>query len=258
MTARELVEPIEIMAPPETQAGWDNSGFSVGNPDGEVSRALIALDCTPQVVAEAVEKGCDIIITHHPLIFGGIRKISDATLTGRTVISAIRHGITVYACHTNMDKVPGGVSGTSASRIGLQDVRVLDSDSDGNGLGVIGNLPYPMAPEAFLSHLKQCLSVKTIRHSRLPAELLRSVALCGGSGRSLIEKARSSGADVYVSGDISYHDFYAPDGMMIADIGHFESEVEIIGVICDIVREKIPNFAVYTARSSTVNPVYYF
>ena len=258
MKASAVAAAIEEKAPLSLQESWDNSGFCIGDGDSEVHSALVGFDCTPELVDEAVSLGADMVITHHPLIFGGIKKISKTTLTGRTVIAAIRHGITVYACHTNMDKVPGGVSGTTASLLGLREVRVLDSDADGNGLGIVGELPRPMEPEAFLQYMKDALSLSAVRHSRIPRTLLRTVALCGGSGRSLIGKAYAAGADVYVSGDISYHDFYAPDGMMIADIGHFESEVEIIGVICDILREKIPNFAVHTARGSKVNPVYYF
>lgn len=258
MKASAVAAAIEEKAPLSLQESWDNSGFCIGDGDSEVHSALVGFDCTPELIDEAVSLGADMVITHHPLIFGGIKKISKTTLTGRTVIAAIRHGITVYACHTNMDKVPGGVSGTTASLLGLREVRVLDSDADGNGLGIVGELPRPMEPEAFLQYMKDALSLSAVRHSRIPRTLLRTVALCGGSGRSFIGKAYAAGADVYVSGDISYHDFYAPDGMMIADIGHFESEVEIIGVICDILREKIPNFAVHTARGSKVNPVYYF
>lgn len=258
MKASVLAAVIEEMAPLSLQESWDNSGFCIGDGNSEVHSAIVGFDCTPELVAEAVSVGADMIITHHPLIFGGVKKISGTSVTGRTVMAAIRHGITVYACHTNMDKVLGGVSGTAASRIGLVNVRVLDSDAAGNGLGVIGELPQQMMPEAFLQHLKDRLHVHTVRHSRPPFYPLHTVALCGGSGRSLIGKALSAGADVYVSGDIPYHDFYAPDGMMIADVGHFESEVEIMGVISDILMEKIPNFAVHIAKSSKVNPVYYF
>ena len=257
MKASVIAAAIEEMAPLSLQESWDNSGFCIGDGSCEVHKALVGFDCTPELIAEAVEEGADMVITHHPLIFGGIKKISEATLTGRTIIAAIRHGITVYACHTNMDKVPGGVSCTTAARIGLQNVRILDSDPDGNGLGIIGELPVPAEPEVFLRRMKEQLGLRTLRHSALSVSPLRTVALCGGSGRSLISVAAATGADIYVSGDISYHDFYAPDGMMIADIGHFESEAEIIGVICDTVREKIPNFAVQSARRSTINPVYY-
>ena len=248
MKAAEIASVIEAMAPLGIQETWDNSGFCIGNGESEVHKALIGFDCTPALIAEAVEVGADMVITHHPLIFRGISKISMATDTGRTVMEAIRHGITVYACHTNMDKVLCGVSGHTAS----------DSDADGNGLGVIGELPSPVSAEDFLKAMKSALGLSVVRHSRLPDAPVFRVALCGGSGHSLIGRAHEAGADVYVSADISYHDFYAPDGMMIADIGHFESESGIVGVIYDTVREKIPNFAVQIAEKSIVNPVYYF
>lgn len=258
MKAGVIAAAIEEYAPLALQEQWDNSGFCIGNEDSDVHGVLIGFDCTPELINEAVETGADMVVTHHPLIFGGIRKISLSTDTGRAIISAVRNGITVYACHTNMDKVLGGVSGNTASCMGLRDVRVLDSDADGNGLGVVGVLPGPMPAADFLAFLKSSLGLNVIRHSRLPSTPVRTVALCGGSGRSLIDKAVESGADVYVSADITYHEFYAPDSMMIADIGHFESEVKIMDVIYGIVREKIPNFAVQIARRSTINPVYYF
>ena len=258
MKAAEIASVIEAMAPLGIQESWDNSGFCIGNGESEVHKALIGFDCTPALIAEAVEVGADMVITHHPLIFRGISKISMTTDTGRTVMEAIRHGITVYACHTNMDKVLCGVSGHTASLMGLCNVRVLDSDADGNGLGVIGELPSPVSAEDFLKAMKSALGLSVVRHSRLPDAPVSRVALCGGSGHSLIGRAHEAGADVYVSADISYHDFYAPDGMMIADIGHFESESGIVGVIYDTVREKIPNFAVQIAEKSIVNPVYYF
>lgn len=258
MKASVIAAAIEEFAPLGLQEPWDNSGFCIGNGDSEVHKAIIGFDCTPALVEEALDTGADMIITHHPLIFGGISKISGSTETGRAIISAIRNGITVYSCHTNMDKVPGGVSGTAASVLGLGNIRVLDRDTDGNGLGIIGELASPMDASVFLAELKERLELKVIRHSAMPERPVSRVALCGGSGRSLIRKALEAGADVYVSADIQYHDFYAPDGMMIADVGHFESEVKIMRVIYDIVREKIPNFAVRIAGKSTINPVYYF
>ena len=157
MKAAEIASVIEAMAPLGLQESWDNSGFCIGNGESEVHKALIGFDCTPALIAEAVEVGADMVITHHPLIFRGISKISMATDTGRTVMEAIRHGITVYACHTNMDKVLCGVSGHTASLMGLRNVRVLDSDADGNGLGVIGELPSPVSAEDFLKAMKSAL-----------------------------------------------------------------------------------------------------
>lgn len=258
MKASEIASAIEELAPLSLQESWDNSGFCIGDGNSEVHKALVGFDCTPALIEEAVAVGADMVITHHPLIFGGIRKISMATDTGRTIIAAIRNGITVYACHTNMDKVPGGVSGNTAALIGLVNMRVLDSDIDGNGLGIIGETVSPVSPYEFLREVKARLGLSVIRHSGIAEAAISRVALCGGSGKSLIGKAYEAGADIYLSADIPYHDFYAPDGMIIADIGHFESEVKIMDVICDTVREKIPNFAIQIAGKSAINPVYYF
>lgn len=257
MKAGTIAAAIEAFAPLSLQEKWDNSGFSIGGPDSDVSGAVVGLDCTPELVEEAVDTGADMIIAHHPLIFGGLKRISTSDNVGRTVIAAIKHGITVYSCHTNMDKVLGGVSGIAAGAIGLSDVGILDRDPDGNGLGVTGFLPEPMTCPDFLEKLKSALGVAVLRHSAPTGEKISKVAFCGGSGHSLISVAASSGADVYVSGDIPYHDFYAPDGMMIVDIGHFEGEHKITEVICRIVRENFPNFAVHIGKR-VMNPVHYF
>lgn len=257
MRAGRIAEAIEAFAPLDLQESWDNSGFCIGNADSEVSSAVVGLDCTEELVAEALEVGADMVITHHPLIFGGVKRISMSDSTGRTVIEAVKNGITVYACHTNMDKVLGGVSGTAAAALGLQGVEVLDRDADGNGLGIVGTLPVPMHYRDFLSLVKSAMDVEALRFSEPVGKPLSRVALCGGSGSSLIQAAAAAGADAYVCGDVSYHHFYAPDGMMIVDIGHFESECKITDIICGIVREKFPNFAIHTGKRSE-NPVHYF
>ncbi len=236
---------------------WDNSGFIIGDAESEVSSVLLGLDCTPALVQEAADTGADMIVTHHPLIFRGVKKISEADPVGKAVIMAIRKGIVVYACHTNMDMVRDGVSWTAASRLGLVDLRILDRDADGNGLGVIGRLPEPVSAADFLRHLKKTFGTGSIRHSRLVDIPVSVVALCGGSGSSLIGKAVSEGADIYVTADLSYHDFICPDGFMLADVGHFESESGIMETIYGILRKNFPNFAVRIGQMNN-NPVYYF
>lgn len=257
MKAYQIAKVIEEFAPLGLQEQWDNSGFCIGDPDSDVTKLLIGFDPSLELIEEAVKVGADMVVTHHPLIFSGVKKISQADLTGSAIIKAIKHDIVVYSCHTNMDKVVAGVSGSLAEKLLLQNVQVLDSDENGDGLGVIGTLPEPMNSQKFLSHLKSSLSLSHFRYSRPLDGMIEKVALCGGSGRSLIKKAYHSGAQVYLSGDISYHDFYCPEGFMIADIGHFESEVQIMRVVYDIVMEKFPNFAVQIANNSS-NPVYYY
>lgn len=256
MKAKEIASIIEDYAPLSIQEEWDNSGFCIGNGESEVHKILIGFDCTEELVKEAVDAGADMIVTHHPLIFGGIKKISDSFMVGRTIIEAVKHDIAVYACHTNMDKVIGGVSGKLASRLGLKDVEILEENPAGYGLGVVGNLPEALSAETFISNVKRILSLQSIKTSRL-VDSVRRVAICGGSGHSLIDSAISSGADVYISGDIGYHNFFCADNFMIMDIGHFESEVHIMETIYNILHEKIPNFAILIGKEVT-NPVRYF
>lgn len=253
ITAKELVEPIEQMAPPGTQSRWDNSGFSVGDPNGVVTAALIALDCTPEVVAEAVEKGCDIIITHHPLIFGQVRSITRETWLGRTVMEAVKSGITVYSAHTNMDLAVGGVSHLMAEKLGLKECVPLDDE----GFGLVGNLSLPVYAEELINRTKCLFNVEHVRSSRLVGTPVTRVAVCGGSGKSFIPDAIAKGAQVYVTADIPYHEFYCEDNFMILDIGHYNSEYGVVHLIREILCKKFPNFALFISEKNN-NPIYYY
>ena len=141
MKARDIINVIEEFAPLSIQEKWDNSGLCIGSPDADVTSVLIGLDCTPELVDEAVECGADMIVTHHPLIFSGLKKISPEDQVGAAVIKAISNGISIYAAHTSADKVIAGVSGAMAAKLGLENVRILDEDGEGTGLGVVGDLP---------------------------------------------------------------------------------------------------------------------
>lgn len=256
MKAKEISSVIEEFAPLSFQERWDNSGFCIGSPEQEVHSAVIGLDCTPMLVDEAVRCGADMIITHHPLIFGGLSKISPDTNIGYIIYKAIKNNIVIYSSHTNMDKVLEGVSGQMAHRLGLNNVEILEKGEYGEGLGVIGDLSEGMEDVEFAKLVKERFSLKCLRCSKPAGKVVRRVALCGGSGKSLIPKAVSAGADVYVSGDISYHDFMTEDGFFLMDIGHFESEIDIVGRISDILKEKIPTFAVRLITENN-NLVYY-
>ncbi len=142
MKVKDIIKAIEEFAPLSIQEKWDNSGLCIGSESDEVSSVLIGLDCTPELVDEAVACGADMIVTHHPLIFSGIKSISADNRTGEAVIKAVRAGIAVYSAHTSADKVIAGVSGAMAARLGLRNVEILDPDGDGTGLGVVGELPH--------------------------------------------------------------------------------------------------------------------
>lgn len=259
MTVRDIASVIEEFAPLSLQESWDNSGLCIGSPDQEVHGVLVGFDCTPELVDEAVACGADMIVTHHPLIFGGLKKICPEDLVGETVIKAVSAGIAIYAAHTNADKVLGGVSGAMARKLGLLNIQVLDPEEGGFGLGAVGDLPEPVAPEDFIASVKAAFALSSIRCSRPVEGMVSRVAMCGGSGGSMIGSAISSGAQAYICGDISYHRFFTPKGFMVMDIGHFEGEVEIVDILFSLITKKFPNFAVRTsAKLASSNPVFYF
>lgn len=255
---KDIVRVIEDFAPLSLQEKWDNSGLSIGSPEAEVTSVLIGLDCTPELVDEAVECGANMIVTHHPLIFSGLKKISPEDSVGAAVIKAVSAGIAVYAAHTTADKVPAGVSGAMAARLGLEDVSVLEPEADGNGLGVIGRFPYPMSSEQALAYVKERFSLQVVRSSRPIGKQINRVALCGGSGSSLIQSAVRAGADLYITGDVSYHHFFTGPDFMIMDIGHYEGEKYIVPILFSLLKKNFPNFAVRMTGIVNSNPIYYF
>ena len=254
----DIIKVIEDFAPLSLQEGWDNSGLCIGSPDAPVTSVLLGLDCTPELVDEAVECGADMIITHHPLIFSGLKKISPDDMTGAAVIKTIKAGISIYAAHTSADKVIAGVSGAMAARLGLVNVSILDEDGDGTGLGVVGDLPEPLSAEEAVRVVKERFGLKAMRTSRPIEGSVSRVAMCGGSGGSLIKAAKASGAQLYISGDISYHNFFTPEGFMIMDIGHYESEKDIVEILFSLLRKNFPTFAVRITQNIYSNPIFYF
>ena len=259
MRVGDIVSALEDFAPLSIQESWDNNGLIVGSPEQETKGVLIGFDCTPALVEEAVSCGADMIITHHPLIFGGLKKISPDDPTGLAVIKAISSGIAIYAAHTTADKVIAGVSGAMARRLALNDITVLDEEADGIGLGAVGNLDTPMESERFIEYVKDCFHLSVARCSRPIDVQVERVAMCGGSGSSLIGKAMEAGAQAYICGDISYHHFFTPKNFMLIDIGHFEGEVEICQVLFSLLRKKFPTFAVRTSsKLESANPVFYY
>jgi len=257
MKVGDIIAAIEQFAPLSIQEGWDNSGLAVGSPADEVHGVLVGFDCTKELIDEAVAAGCDMVVTHHPLIFYGIKKLCPGDPVSDTVIAAVRGGVAVYAAHTTADKVLEGVSGAMARRLDLRDITLLE-DEGGFGLGAVGTLPVPMSGEEAAAYVKERFGLKVLRCSR-PVERIEKVAMCGGSGSSEIEAARAAGAQLYISADISYHHFFTPEGFMLMDIGHFESEVEIVDILFKVISEKFPTFALRKSGNlGRSNPVRYF
>lgn len=259
MRVKDIAAVVESFAPLSFQEDWDNSGLCVGSPEQEVHGVMLGFDCTPELVDEAVAAGADMIVTHHPLIYGGVKKILPEDPTGLTLIKAISAGVAVYAAHTNADKVIGGVSGAMARRLGLTGIEALDKSRPEAGFGAVGDLPRPMEAEEFIEYVKAAFGLKVLRSSR-PLDIpISRVAMCGGSGSSFIQKAMEAGAQAYICGDVTYHRFTTPAGFMVLDIGHYEGEVEIVDILFSLITKKIPNFAVrISANLAASNQVHYY
>lgn len=259
MKIKDIVAVIERFAPLELQESYDNAGLIVGRPDDEVRRALLAVDVTEEVLDEAEQEGCDLVIAHHPVVFHALKRFNSADAVQRCVERAIRRGIALYACHTNLDSAPGGMSWRLAAKLGIGCLRVLEpARADGEaGFGVVGELPAPQDTLAYLREVRRLLGVGAIRHSDIAAPQVRRVALCTGSGASLIGAARRAGAELYITADLKYNDFMTPDGALtVADVGHFESEYCAIELLFDILSKNLITFAVRKSERSR-NPVNY-
>lgn len=253
MKAKEIAAVLEEFAPLPDQEPWDNAGFCIGSPEAEVHGVMVGFDCTLALVRAAAAAGADMVVTHHPLIFGGLKRIDPDDPVGAAVIEAVQRGIVVYAAHTNADKAADGVNALMAARLDLVDPEPLDESR----LGFIGLLPAPMSGKDFCRYVKERFSLSVLRCSAPVAEVFRVATSCG-AGSSFAEAAFRAGADAFVTGDVSYHHFFVPEGRMIVDIGHWESEVEIVSKFVSVLRKKLPTFAVYTAKTENNNPIYYY
>lgn len=363
MKIRDVIQCIEEFAPLHYQENFDNAGLIVGNADNETNGAILCVDITEEVLDEAISKKVNFIISHHPIIFSGLKKIVGRNSVERIVAKAIKNDIALYAAHTNMDNIMGGVNSKICEKLGLVDCKILapmknemakiavyvpdayakkirnamfdagagnvgaysncsynisgEGTFKGNenskpfvgekeklhtesetkiemivpknnlkkvvaaiknnhpyeevaydvydllntcdfaGSGMVGNLPEAMTYDEFYSMLKDVFSLKVIRTTKAISEKVSRVAVCGGAGSFLLGDAIANQADIFVSADFKYHDFFNADGKItVADIGHFESEHIVIEIFCDIIRKKISNFATQITENIT-NPIIY-
>ena len=265
MLIKDIISEIETFAPLSLQEDYDNAGLIIGNPATDITATLLTLDVTEDVIDEAIRKNCQLIVAHHPLIFSGIKQLNGSDEVQRCVVKAIKSDIAIYAAHTNIDNVINGVSGRMAEKIGLQNIEILKAISSSCedfqnrvGAGVVGNLPQPVSEQEFLQKLKSIFGTGCIKHTQLQNKPIRKVALCGGSGSAFLKEAINVQADVYVSADFKYHDFFnAENQILIADIGHYESEVFTKEIFYEIITKKISTFAVQISETNT-NPIKYF
>ncbi len=258
MTAREIAGVLEGFAALGIQEEWDNSGLCIGSPQSEVTGIMLGLDCSVELLREALAAGANMVVTHHPLIFRGLKGLHPGDPVSDAVTFAVKNDMLVYALHTPADKVIGGVSWQMALQLGLRDIEILDPEPGGVGLGAVGNFPEPVAdPMELVSRVKAAFGLQAMRCSAPVANVCR-VAMCGGSGSDLIGRAQAVGAQAYISADFHYHHFFTPENFMIMDVGHYESEKSIVKILHALLKKNFPTFAVQISARQLQNPVRYF
>ena len=257
MKVREIVNVIEQLAPPAIQDEWDHSGLQVGFPGSETGKVLVCLDVTESIVEEAATNGCGMIISHHPLIFKALSQVSDSTYQQRCVVDALAKGIAISSAHTSLDNAPGGVNHKIAELIGLKDIQwLLPKEGADAGSGLIGTLPQPERDSEFLKRLQTVFNVECLRHSECNGREIKTVALCGGSGAFLMRNAIRQGADCFVTGEFHYHDYFENDGVLLAELGHYQSEAFTTDLICNALSAACPGLEILKTSLNT-NPIHY-
>lgn len=257
LKVKDIAHTLEEFAPKRWQESYDNAGLQVGNPDMDVTAVLVCLDVTERILQEALERGCNMIVSHHPLIFKGLKELIGNTPVERIAIEAIRQNIAIYSAHTNLDAAWDGVSHEMAHILGLRNLATLDVRQNEKqvGIGVVGDFE-PVPKMEFLRRLKEDFSVKGLRYSAAwPGLVVKRVAVCGGAGAYLIPTAIAVGADAIVTGDVKYHDYTSyGENILICDIGHFESEFCTRQIFSRLIKDRFPECPVFGADTEE-NPI---
>lgn len=223
MKLKEIINLIEKWAPLELAEDFDNVGLILGDENVEVKKALITLDTLENVVDEAVENKCDLIISFHPIIFDGLKKITNNTYVKRVISKSIKNNINIYAIHTNLDNHPKGVNFQISKYLNLNNTKILIPKIDcKGGMGMIGELDKPALEKEFLNYVKGIMKTSLIKHSTFLNKKIKKVAVLGGSGSFAIEEAIKAGADCFITADLKYHDYFrAENKILLLDIGHY-------------------------------------
>ncbi len=257
MKLYDIACAIEAFAPRELQESYDNAGLQCGDPRMEVSRVLICLDITEEVIEEARQRNCQMVVSHHPLLFHGLKVVNpESDYISRILMAAIRYGIGIYSAHTNLDKAQGGINHRLAALLELTDVRPMSE------CGVLGKLPRSMSAQELLVYLRTKLSAGIadatssciLRYNREAACLrpdaspINCLALCGGSGSDFIAEAESLSADAYLTGEMHYHSWFGHPDILLIEAGHFETEQIAPALLADIISEACPDVECLTSN----------
>ena len=264
MKINKVVDALEQYAPLPLQEGYDNAGLQVGLTETvEVSGALLCLDVTEQVVDEAIEKGCNLIVSHHPLIFRKLARIADEDYVQRTVRKAIKHDIAIVSMHTNMDAAKGGVNFKIAEKLGLKHLQFFAGEKEVDGVkggeGVMGEVSEAAgwAADDLVLLLREKFGAECVQCNQLLRRPIRRVALCGGAGSFLLDAAVAAGADAFITGEMHYHEFFGHEQeIQICVIGHYQSEQFTIELLKEIIERDCPGVKCTMTETNT-NPIIY-
>ena len=260
MKIKQVLSALEQFAPLPLQESWDNAGLQLGLTEAEVSGALLCLDVTERIIDEALQKQCNLVVSHHPLLFRGLKQIAGQNDVQRTVMRAIKNDICVVSMHTNMDNAKDGVNWKIAERLGLSGVSFFARKSvDGMecGSGVVGELPQPLEARDFVKHVKLCLEAQSAMCNELLRRPVSKVAICGGAGDFLLDEAIAAGADAFITGEMHYHQYFGYEQQVqICVVGHYESEHFTTEIFRDIIARECPGVRAEIAQTNT-NPILY-
>ena len=251
---------LEDWSPISNAEDFDNVGLLVGNPSAIIEKALITLDTTQNILDEAINQNCNLIITFHPFLYKGDESLKSEEYVDEIIIKALKHNINIYAIHTNLDNNPRGVSFQIAKRLGLKNLEIMmkKDEKENIGMGMIGDLEIEKTETDFLNFLKDKMEISNLRHSNLLGNNIKRIGVLGGSGSFAIEEALNKNIDCYVTADLKYHDFFkANNQITLIDIGHYESEKYTKELIFEFLNKKITNIALHLSDENT-NPIKYY
>ena len=256
MKIKQVLSALERFAPLPLQESWDNAGLQLGLTEAEVSGALLCLDVNEAIIDEAISKGCNLIVSHHPLLFRGLKQISGADYVQRCVIKAIKHDIVIVSMHTNMDNAQNGVNWKIAERLGATVLNGSAVENEKTPL-VLAELPHPMDALAFVELVKKQFGVQCAQCNALLERPVKKVAICGGAGDFLLPDAISQGADAFITGEMHYHQYFGYEQQIqICVIGHYQSEQFTSEIFRDIIQNECPGVRTEIAETNT-NPIVY-
>ncbi len=259
MKIKNITQQLEQLAPLQYQEDYDNCGLLLGDHNDDCTGVLICLDITQQIIQEAIQKKCNLVVSHHPLIFKALKQLTPHTTINQIILTAIKNNIAIYAIHTNLDNVKNGVNAAFAQALELEKSEILlPKQNNEIGGGYIGFLKQPLPMNDFLHYVKNKLQVKVIKHTTVKERLIHRVAICGGAGSFLISSALKSNADAMITADIKYSDFFlGQDRLLICDIGHYESEIASVDLIYQYLIGFFPKLVAHQTTLNT-NPISYF